>query len=161
MIKTYFYSNVITCVSFDLYFLSPVRLWDSLCSLCLADQEQRLWPKRFKASWRLKEKPTWFLTVAVSFLVSTFQSTFLTLEMIVTLQNVKIHLLLRQKYCSFMCFSFIPRTGRLPFIDAGTNTDFETVTTTKKKRQWQRPRESNREKTNWQADRVWASGENH
>lgn len=39
--------------------------------------------------------------------------------MIVALLNGKIHLLLPQKYCSFMFFAFTPRTGCLSLTDTG------------------------------------------
>lgn len=49
----------------------------------------------------------------------TFKSIFLELAMIVALLNGKIHLLLPQKYCSFMFFAFTPRTGCLSLTDTG------------------------------------------
>lgn len=58
-----------------------------------------------------------------------------------------------------MCFAFIPRAGRLFFIDRGRITDFDAVTAKKKKKKeilWQRPRESNREKK--QTDELTESG---
>lgn len=88
----------------------------------------------------------------------TFKSIFLELAMIVALLNGKIHLLLPQKYCSFMFFLLLlPEEVAFPSQTQAKITEFVAVTTTTTKKQWQWPRERGRKKelTSWQSLGFW------